>query len=136
MRKVFVPLTVIPGVRRRVDPETLMAMVDKPGNPLTGGLWDMPPPVKYVKHTKWRRHKRTDERIAEPVMVPVYRGTSASYARWVKGQIKCSQRKAAEAQAEVDVLNEAEQNSLQEVEAALTDLVLNPGGHNVEAERF
>ena len=130
MQKVFVPLAVIPGARRRVDPDTLMAMSDKDGNP----LWDMPPPVSYAKHTQWRKHERTGQRIAEPIMVPVYRGTSASYARWVKAQLRRRQRKAAEAKAEVDALNMAEQaaqNSLHEAEAALEDLVLNPGGHNV-----
>ncbi len=121
MHKAFVPLTVIPGVRRRIDPETLMVMSDEKGNP----LWDMPPPVSYAKH------KRTGGRVGDTITVPVYRGASASYARWVKAQIRRKQRKAAEAQAAVDALNEAEQNSLQEAEAALEDLVLNPGGHNV-----
>lgn len=132
MQKVFVPQTVIPGVRRRVDPDTLMAASDKDGNP----LWDMPSPSSYAQHTKWRKDKYTGQRIAEPVMVPIYRGTSASYARWVKAQLRRRQRKAAEAQAEVDALNMAEQtaqNSLHEAEAALEDLVLNPGGYNVEA---
>lgn len=127
MQKAFVPQAVIPGVRRRVDPETLMAMSDANGNP----LWDMPAPIRYVEHKKWRRHKRTGDRIAEPIMVPVYRGTSASYARWVKAQLRRNQRKAAEMQAEVDALNEAEKNSLQEAEKVITDLVLNPGGHHV-----
>ena len=107
MRKAFVPQSVIPGARRRVDPETLMAMSDKKGNP----LWDMPPPVSYVEHKKWHRHKHTGERIAETVQVPIYRGTSASYARWVRAQIRRKQRKAKEAQAEVDALNVAEQSS-------------------------
>ena len=132
MQKVFVPQTVIPGARRRVEPDTIMAMSDKHGKP----LWEMPPPSGYAQHKKWRKHKRTGQRIAEPVMVPVYRGTSASYARWVKSQLRRRQRKAAETQAEVDALNEAEetaQNSLHEAEAALEDLVLNPGGYqNVE----
>ncbi len=100
MRKAFVPLTVIPGVKRRVDPETLMVVSDKKGKP----LWDMPSPVRHEKHTVWRRHKSTGERIAEPVMIPVYRGTSASYARWVMAQIRRRQRKAAEAQAKAEAL--------------------------------
>lgn len=124
MSKAFVPQSVIPGVRRRVDPDTLMAMSDEHGDP----LWDMPPPISYAEHTKWRRHKRTGKRVADMVMVPVYRGTSASYACLVKGQIRRNQRKAAEAQAVVDALNA---NSLHEAEAALENLVLNPGGHNV-----
>ena len=105
MQKAFMPQTVIPGVRRRVDPDTLMAASDQDGKP----LWDMPPPISYAQHKKWRKHKRTGQRIAEPVMVPIYRGTSASYARWVKARLRRSQRKAAEAQAEVDALNMAEQ---------------------------
>lgn len=110
MQKVFVPQTVIPGARRRVDSDTLMAMSDKHGKP----LWEMPAPVSYAKHKKWCRRK--GERIAEPIMVPIYRGTSASYARWVKAQLRRNQRKAAEAQAEVDALNMAEQTSLQEAD--------------------
>ncbi len=128
MQKVFVPQTVIPGARRRVDPETLMAMSDKHGNP----LWDLPAPISYAEHKKWRRHKRTGARTAEPIQVPVHRGTSASYARWVKAQLRRNQRKAAEALAEVAALNEAENASMQEAEAALQDLVLNPGGHDVD----
>ena len=128
MQKVFVPQAVIPGVRRRVDPDTLMAMSDKDGKL----LWDMPAPSSYAQHKKWRKHKRTGQRIAEPIMVPIYRGTSASYARWVKAQLRRNQRKAAEALAEVAALNEAENASMQEAEAALQDLVLNPGGHDVD----
>lgn len=128
MQKVFVPQTVIPGARRRVDPDTLMVMSGKDGEP----LWDMPPPSSYAQHKKWHKHKRTGQRIAEPVMVPIYRGTSASYARWVKAQLRRNQRKAAEAQTEVDALNEAEKNPLQEAEKVMQDLVLNPGGHNAD----
>lgn len=117
MRKVFLPQTVIPGVRRRVDPDTLMTMGDEDGKP----LWDMPAPTSHAKH------KSGNDGI--PIMVPVYRGTSASYARWVKAQIRRRQRKAAEAQAEVDALNEAE-NVAQEAEKAMQDLVLNPGGYD------
>jgi len=115
--KQFVPLTVVPGARRRIDSDTLMPMSDKKGNP----LWDMPPPISYVEH------RRTSKRGVEPVQVPVYRGASASYARYVKSQIRRNQRKAAEV---------AKQNSLQEVEAVLEDLVLNPGEHNVKTEQF
>lgn len=125
MRKTFYPETRVPGASRRIDPDTLMPASDGKGRP----LWNMPAPVSYVEHTKWRKHKRTGKRIPEPIQVPVYRATSASYARWVKGMIRRNQRKAAEAQAAVDALNEAEESQLQD---ALTDLVLNPGGHNVE----
>ena len=128
MQKTFMPQTVIPGVRRRVDPETLMAMSDDEGLP----LWNMPAPVKYAEHRKWRKHKATGARIAEPVMVPVYRGVLTSYARWVKAQLRRNKRKAAEAQAAVDALNEAEDSLLQEVASTLADSILNPGEHNVE----
>lgn len=124
MNKFVTPQTRVPGAQRRIDPETLMPMSDDEGVP----LWNMPAPVKYAEHRKWRRHKRTGQRIAEPVQVPVYRGTSASFARWVKAQLRRNKRKAAETQAAVDALNEAEQNSLQEAEAHLADLILNPGG--------
>lgn len=129
MQKMFAPQTVIPGARRRVDPDTLMAMSDKHGNP----LWEMPPPVSYAEHTKWRRHKRTGARVAEPIMVPIYRGTSASYARWVKAQLRRNQRKAVEVEAALAAAKEAEDVATQEADAALINLVLNPGGHqNVE----
>lgn len=129
MQKYATPQSRVPGAQRRINPETLMPMYDDDNRP----LWNMPAPVKYAEHTKWRRHKTTGARIPEPVMVPIYRGTSASYARWVKAQLRRNHRKAAEAQAEVDALNAAEKNRLKEAAAGLTDLVLNPGGHNVEA---
>ena len=122
MQKVFVPQTIIPGVRRRVDPETLMAMSDEDGKP----LWNMPAPTGYAEHRKWRKHKATGARIAEPVMVPVYRGALTSYVRWVKAQLRRNKRKAAEAQAEADALDS------KETAAHLADLILNPGEHNVE----
>lgn len=127
MRNLHVPQTRVPGARPRINPDTLMAMFDNDGKM----LWDMPPPSSYVEHKVWRRHKRTGKRVEDMAMVPVYRGTSASYARWVKAQLRRNQRKAAEAQAVVDELNAAQQNSMQEAEASLQDLVLNPGGHDV-----
>ena len=108
MRKQFIPLTILIGAKRRIDPDTLMAMSNMKGVP----LWDMPPPIRYVEH------KRTSKRGVESIQVPVYRGASASYVRYVKSQIRRKQRKAAEI---------AKQNSLQEAEAVLKDLVLNPG---------
>ena len=119
MHKLHVPQTRVPGAQRRIDPETLMLTSDDKGVP----LWNMPAPVNYAKHKKWRRHRRTGQRIAEPVHVPVYRGTSASYARWVKAQLRRNQRKIAEAEADALGSKEA---------ADLTNLILNPGGHNVE----
>lgn len=114
MRKTFEPQTRVPGATRRIDPGTLMPAFDDKGRP----LWNMPAPIRYAKHANWRKHEETGERILEPIMVPIYRGTSASYARWVRGQIRRNQRKAAEAQAALDALNEAEQSPLQEAEAA------------------
>lgn len=132
MQTTNMPQTRMPGATRRVSPETLMAMSDDMGRP----LWNMPPPISYVEHTRWRRHKKTGVRIGEPIMVPVYRGTSASYARWVKSQLRRNRRKEAEAKAVADALNETEDSQLQDTAAKLADLILNPGGNNVEAERF
>ena len=106
-----------------------MPMTDSKGNP----LWDMPAPIRYAEHTRWRRHKRTGERIAEPVQVPVYRGTSASYARWVKAQIRRNMRKQEEARKAAE---EQAAEAAEDTQEALTDLVLNPGGFDVEAEQF
>ena len=130
MRSTFEPQTRVPGATRRLDPETFIPISDKKGRP----LWNMPAPVRYAEHT--RRFKEKDEEtgkptgrvITEKIRVPVYRGASAEYVRWVRGQIKRNQRKIAEAQAAA----EAKEIAMQEAEAALEDLVLNPGGHNVE----
>lgn len=105
MPKMFAPLTVIPGVRRRVDPETHMVMSDNRGNP----LWDMPPPVRYAEHHRWR--KRSGKWVAGIIRVPIYRGTSAAYARWAKSQIRRNQRLVAEAAAPVE---KAKHKALQE----------------------
>ena len=126
MRNQFTPLTILIGAKRRVHPETLMAAFDSKGN----ALWDLPPPISYTEHTKWRKHKRTGKRIPEPIQVPVYRGADASYVRYVKSQIRRSQRKAKEAQAEVERLNAAEAQASAAAEEALKDLVLT-GGQNV-----
>lgn len=91
MRKTFVPQTIILGVSRRIDPKTLMAMSDRNGMP----LWNMPGPIRYAEH------KRTDTKISGPIMVPIYRGTSASYARYVKSQVRRDQRKFAEKMQEI-----------------------------------
>lgn len=128
MRNLHVPQTRVPGAHPRISPETLMAMFDKDGKM----LWDMPPPSSYVEHKVRRRHKRTGKRIEDMAMVPVYRGTSASFARYTKSQIRRAQRKAAEAQALVDELNAAEENAKQEAEASLQDLVLNPGNYDAQ----
>jgi len=97
MRKTFVPQIVILGVSRRIDESTLMPKFDNDGLP----LWNMPAPIRYAEHTRWHRDKKTGKRIAELVNVPVYRGTSASYARYVKSQIRRDQRKFAEQMQEI-----------------------------------
>ncbi len=104
MSKIFAPLTVIPGVRRRVDPETHMAMTLE-GLP----LWDMPPPVRYAEHHRWV--KRGKKWVAETIRVPIYRGTSAAYARWAKSQIRRNRRLVAEAAAPME---KAKHKALQE----------------------
>ena len=126
MRKLHEPQTRVPGARRRVNPETHMAEHDRDGLP----LWDMPAPIRYAEHTKWRMGKR----IGESVQVPVYRGASASYVRWVKAQIRRQQRKQQEALALIEAMKVGEPDRLAQAEADLTDLVLNPGGYDVEAE--
>ena len=86
------PQSRIPGATRRIDPATLLPMLDRAGNP----LWDMPAPIKYVEHTYWRRDSVTGKRVPRTVQVPVYRGTSAVMARGIKSQIRRKQRKSAE----------------------------------------
>lgn len=88
MRKFAEPLTVIP---RAVSAETR----DKRGRP----VWEMPKTETYVEHIKWRKHKKTGKRIAEPIMVPVYRGYPASLLRHARAQFKRAMRKQAEAAA-------------------------------------
>jgi len=105
----------MPGATRRIDPDTLLAMSDENGRP----LWNMPAPISYAQH------KGT--RTTEPVFVPVYRGTSASYARWVKAQLRRKKRKEAEAEAAKE-----NESLLKKAGDAIKDLVLNPGGHNAE----
>ena len=125
MRRVHVPQTRIPGAQPRIDPDTLMPEF-KNGTM----LWNMPAPSNYAKHKVWRRDRRTGKRVGDMAMVPLYRGTSASFARYIKSQIRRSQRKAAEAQAAVDELNAAEKNAKQGAEVDLQNLVLNPGNYN------
>ena len=122
MRKFADPQTRVPGAKHRIDPITLMTQTDKLDRP----LWDMPSPIRYAKHAKRRKDKKTGEVVTEPVMVPIYRGTSASYARYVKAQIKRAQRKASE-RRRAALKAEAEKHT----EKAIEDLVMNPGGHNV-----
>ncbi len=128
MRNLHVSQTRVPGARPRIDPDTLMPVFNKAGTM----LWDMPAPSKYMEHKVRRLHKRTGKAIEDTAMVPIYRGTSASFARYIKSQIRRSQRKAAEAQALVEELNAAEDNAARVEHDNLQNLVLNPGGHNVE----
>lgn len=88
MRKFATPQTVIPSASRRINPDTLMPELDNRDRP----LWNMPAPVRHAEHKRGQGH----------VMVPIYRGTSASYARWVKAQLRRRQRKTAEAKGEHD----------------------------------
>ncbi len=91
MSRPFEPETRIPGATRQINPETLMPASGYRGR----ALWNMPAPIKEVAHRRWKRDEATGKRIAaDPVMVPVYRGTSASYARWVRSQLRRQRRKA------------------------------------------
>ncbi len=104
MRKLYVPQTRVPGATRRIDPDTLLAAFDSKSRP----LWNMPPPIGYAEHANWRRDRKTGKRIPAPIMVPLYRGVLASYARWVRGQIRRNQRKAAErSQVALDTMDKA-----------------------------
>lgn len=107
MRPTFEPQTRVPGATRRINTETLMPMTDKKGRT----LWNMPAPVRYAEHTKWHRDEKTGERIAEKIKVPVYRGVSAEFARYIQSQIRRQHRKNAEKLAttekEVEALAEA-----------------------------
>lgn len=90
MHATFLPLTVIPGASRQINPETLAHVFDKKGFP----VWDMPTPLGMVQHTK-RSMKGTGEDkivIKEKISVPVYRGTSASYFRHLKSQMRRQKR--------------------------------------------
>ena len=106
MRKFAVPEVRVLGAKRRINPLTFMPEWDSRGRP----LWDMPGPTSYVEH------KSTGKRITEPIRVPVYRGVSASYERYVKAQIRRNRRKQAEKaaalQAEADELNKAQMEEL------------------------
>lgn len=110
MQRTFEPQTRVPGVTVRVNPDTLMPMEDKRGRT----LWDMPAPVRYAEHT--RRYKEKDEEtgsptgkvITEKIQVPVFRGTSAEYARSIRGQLRRMDRKQKE-RRQADLLAEAAQ---------------------------
>ena len=90
MRPTFEPQTVMPGVSRRINPDTGFPMVDIKGRT----FWNMPKPISYVLHRKRRLHKK--KVIEEMIKVPVYRGTSASFARYMKSQFRREQRKSIE----------------------------------------
>ncbi len=96
MSKTFVPQTRLIGATRRIDSDTSLPMIDKKGK----FLWTMPSPVGYAEHKRYRRDKKTGERVYNPITVPLYRGISASLARWIRGQVRRNQRKVKEAQKE------------------------------------
>ncbi len=112
--KTFFPQTRVPGAKRRIDPDTLYPMLDKKGRT----MWDMPAPVGYAKHTRRVKDKSVKHGRLETVNVPIYRGTTASYARWVMGQIRRNQRKIAEAKLVADFMEKVDADN------ALVDLTI------------
>jgi len=84
MRATFEPQTVILGATRQMDATGFLPAVDKRGRL----VWAMPNPISYEKH----------KGLVDGV--PVYRGTSASYARYVRAQVRRARRKAAERESD------------------------------------
>ena len=79
MQKTHYPQVRVPGATPVLD-DLGFKTVDKKGRL----LWDMPSPSGQVEHVKYRRHKRTGERIAAPVMVPTYHAYPASLVREIR----------------------------------------------------
>lgn len=122
--KHAIPLTVVPGATRRIDPETLLqAVTVKNKVP----LWDMPAPLRYVEHVRRRLDKKTKKMVTDKVAVPIYRGVDASLARMIRGEYRRTQRKAAEARKH-DLSKAA---AAHEAEMKMQDSIMNPGGSNV-----
>lgn len=118
------PLIVVPGATRRIDPETLLPMVSiKNKVP----LWDMPTPIRYVEHVKRRLDRKTKTVIVDKVMVPIYRGLSASLARLIRADYHRMQRKADKVRKH-DLVKAA---AAHEAATQMQDSIINPGGHNV-----
>lgn len=118
-----IPQTMVPGATRRVDPDTLLPVVNVKNKV---PLWDMPTPIRYVEHVKRRLNKKTKTIVVDKVMVPVYRGLSASLARLIRADYRRTQRKAEEARR-ADVI---EATAAHKAEMKMQDFIINPGGHN------
>lgn len=84
MRKFATPMTVVPGATPVIEGEGIMAKHarDKKGRP----LWNMPKPIGFHKTTEVDKNGRREK------LVPVYRGVSASFARYVRSQIRRQRR--------------------------------------------
>lgn len=121
--KHAVPLTVVPGATRRIDPETLLQMKGEKGV----SLWNMPTPLRYVEHTRRRLNKKTKKVITDKVSVPIYRGVDASLARLIRAEYRRTQRKVAEARKH-DLSKAA---AAHEATMKMQDSIINPGGENV-----
>lgn len=123
-RKFAEPGIIVPGATRRIDPTTLMpefAVKNKVP------LWNMPTPTRYVEHVRRRLDKKTKVVITDKVMVPIYRGVSASIARMIRSGFRRDQRKAEVARKH-DLSKAA---AAHEANVRIQDSIINPGGENV-----
>jgi hypothetical protein len=85
MSKAFTPGIFVPGA---YNAETK----DAHGR----AVWIMPAPSAYVEHRTRRKGRGEEPRVVHgTVQVPVYRGFSASFARYMRNQ----QRRAARAES-------------------------------------
>lgn len=99
MRRYALPMTVVPGAQKDIDPETMLQKQDKRNRP----LWVMPKPIGSVEtlQVKEQAYKDDDGKVKRKKVklmtrFPVYRGTSADYARYVRSQMRRALRKAKE----------------------------------------
>lgn len=102
MAKYMEPTTVVPGAQKNIDLDTLKHLEDGRGRP----LWHMPEPSGFVENFQVVELVREDEegkvkrvKSKQPVRFPVYRGTSASFARYIRSQMRRAARKVQEQEA-------------------------------------
>jgi len=92
--KYAVPGIFVVGASKDIDPITMSQNRDHRGR----HLWNMPKPSGQHKTKQMIQVKRDGKlrKVKQVVMVPVYRGVSASLARYYRSQIKRARRFAAE----------------------------------------
>ena len=91
MRKFALPTTVVPNARKNIDPDTL-----KP-------VWDMPKPTgkhETLQVVKERyedaKGKPKTRKVKRKLSFPIYRGTTASFARYMRAQMRRALREMKE----------------------------------------